>query len=125
MGEHLKIVSIIIPVYNVEQYLAECLDSVIHQTYQGLEIICVNDRSTDRSAEILREYSQRDHRITVIQNQCNLGQASSRNIGLATATGDYILFLDSDDWLDTRTVEKCLSCIEQIQADFVGFGLCM
>ena len=123
MGEHLKTVSIIIPVYNVEQYIAECLDSVIHQTYRGLEIICVDDKSTDRSAEILRDYSQKDHRITVIQNQRNLGQASSRNIGLATATGDYILFLDSDDWLDTRTVEKCLACIEQTQADFVGFGL--
>ena len=118
-----KLVSIIIPVYNVDQYLSECLDSVIHQTYHNLEIICVDDKSTDKSFEILQDYSQNDPRIKVLSNQRNMGQASSRNVGLSMATGDYVLFVDSDDWLDKSAVEVCLKNAELTQADFVGFGL--
>ena len=90
--------SIIIPVYNVENYLRDCMDSVLNQTFQDWEAICVDDGSADRSAIILDEYAGRDGRIKVIK-QKNAGTASARNAGLKSAKGDYILFLDSDDWL--------------------------
>ncbi|MBR1424869.1 glycosyltransferase [bacterium] len=92
-------VSIIIPVYNVENELKQCLDSVCNQTLKDIEIICINDGSTDRSPEILNEYAQRDSRIKVINNS-NSGAAVSRNIGLSIAKGEYIGFVDGDDWVD-------------------------
>lgn len=96
--------SIIIPVYNVEPYLRECLDSVLRQTYSDWEAICVNDGSTDSSARILQEYTSRDNRIKVI-TQPNGGLSAARNTGLDNATGDYLLFLDSDDWLEPNALE--------------------
>lgn len=92
--------SIIIPVFNVENYLRDCLDSIIHQTYSGWEAICVNDGSTDGSAGILEEYAEEDPRIKIV-SQANAGTAAARNTGIKEATGDYIFFLDSDDWLDS------------------------
>ncbi|MDR1452545.1 MAG: glycosyltransferase [Candidatus Margulisbacteria bacterium] len=91
-------VSVIIPVYNVEKYLAECLNSVCGQTLRSLEIICVNDGSTDGSAEILAKYKQKDKRLKVI-TQKNKGQSAARNAGLSTASGQYLYFMDSDDVL--------------------------
>lgn len=90
--------SIIIPIYNVEAYLRDCLDSVLSQTYTDWEAICVNDGSTDRSGAILTEYAATDNRI-IVKEQPNRGLSSARNTGLNSANGDYILFLDSDDWL--------------------------
>lgn len=101
------LVTIIIPVYNVEKYLRKCLDSVVGQTYTNLEIICVNDGSPDHSLEILEEYAARDNRIKII-SQKNTGLSGARNTGLEHATGDYILFVDSDDWIDLDTCEKAL-----------------
>lgn len=101
------LVSVIIPVYNVEKYLRKCLDSVIGQTYTKLEIICVNDGSPDRSLDILEEYAAGDNRIKIISQQ-NTGLSGARNTGLEHATGDYILFVDSDDWIDLDTCEKAL-----------------
>ena len=96
--------SIIIPVYNVEKFLRECLDSVLYQTCTDWEAICVNDGSTDGSDAILNEYSAKDMRFNVI-NKVNGGLSSARNIGFDAAKGDYVLFLDSDDWLETNALE--------------------
>jgi len=91
--------SIIIPVYNVEQYLRDCLDSVVMQTYPDYEVICVNDGSTDGSQEILMEYEKNYSQITVITQQ-NKGLSGARNAGIRAAQGDYLFFLDSDDWIE-------------------------
>lgn len=101
-------VSVIIPIYNVEDYLAECLESVINQTYRDLEIICINDCSTDRSSEILKEYAKKDIRIIILENEANRGQAYTRNIGIAQASGEYILFVDSDDTICRDLLESCM-----------------
>ncbi len=97
--------SIIIPVYNVELYLRECLDSVINQTFVDWEAICVNDGSMDGSASILDEYALKDERIVVVA-QPNSGTAAARNRGLKVASGDYIFFLDSDDWLESNALQS-------------------
>lgn len=101
-------VSVIIPVYNVEQYLEECLDSVMQQTYQDIEIICIDDCSTDHSIDILHKYEQRDKRIAVLQNRVNSGLAFTRNVGIDNATGEYILFVDSDDYIADNLLESVL-----------------
>lgn len=115
----MKSVSVIIPVYNVEKYLPKCLDSVIGQTYKNLEIICVNDGSPDNSAAILESYAEKDGRIRII-NQENTGLSGARNTGIEAATGDYIVFLDSDDWMDTETIETAMQYTEK--ADTVMWG---
>jgi len=92
--------SIIIPVYNVENYLRDCLDSVLNQSFNDWEAICVNDGSTDGSAAILESYAEQDSRFIVI-SQPNGGLSAARNTGLDAAQGDYVLFLDSDDWLES------------------------
>ena len=96
--------SVIIPVYNVEKYLRACLDSVLNQTFSDWEAVCVNDGSTDGSAAILREYAAKDNRFLVVE-QPNAGLSAARNTGLKHAVGDYVLFLDSDDWLETNALE--------------------
>lgn len=100
------LISIIIPIYNVEQYLAECLSSVINQTFRNLEIICVNDGSLDDSAKIVEDFKREDRRVQLI-NKTNGGLSDARNAGIKRATGRYLFFLDSDDVLD-------LTCIEQL-----------
>ena len=97
--------SIIIPVYNVEPYLRECLDSVLAQTCADWEAICVNDGSTDGSLEILQEYAAKDARFRII-NQPNKGLSAARNAGVHDANGEYILFLDSDDWIVPDALER-------------------
>lgn len=96
--------SLIIPIYNVEQYLRDCLNSVIAQTYPDYEVICVNDGSTDGSLAILEEYQKKYDKITVISQQ-NKGLSGARNTGIRTAKGDYLFFLDSDDWIEPNTLE--------------------
>lgn len=96
--------SVIIPVYNVETYLRECLDSVFNQTFTDWEAICVNDGSTDGSSDILNEYAARERRLKVI-TQPNGGLSAARNAGMREAEGDYILFLDSDDWLEHNALQ--------------------
>lgn len=97
-------VSIVIPVYNVEEYLRECLDSVVNQTLRDIEIICIDDGSTDNSSQILAEYQSKETRLQVI-SQKNGGQSKARNAGLDVATGEYIYFLDSDDYIKTNAME--------------------
>lgn len=96
--------SIIIPIYNVEAYLRDCLESVLRQSFSDWEAVCVNDGSTDGSAVILEEYASKETRIKVI-SQANGGLSSARNTGQKVAKGDYILFLDSDDWLEDDALE--------------------
>jgi len=109
-------VSVIIPVYNREKYLIQCLDSVINQTLKNIEIICINDGSTDRSLEILNEYGKKDGRIKII-NQKNQGVAFARNIGLKIARGEYVGFVDSDDWIDLNFFETLFTEAKKEDAD--------
>ena len=104
-------ISVIVPVYNVEEYLAQCLDSIVGQTYRDLEIILVDDGSTDDSAKICAEYAAKDSRISVIR-QPNAGVSVARNTGIESATGDYITFVDSDDWLDNEMYKKMMDQIK-------------
>jgi glycosyltransferase involved in cell wall biosynthesis len=113
-------ISIIIPVYNTEQYLCECLDSVVNQTMREIQIICINDGSTDGSLAILEKYANGDSRILII-NKTNTGVSSARNDGLTCAIGKYILLVDSDDTIDTKLCEKVYTIAEQSNADFVLF----
>lgn len=106
-----KRISVIIPVYNSEKYLEECLDSVVNQTYQNLEIILINDGSTDSSPEICKRYATMDGRI-VFLNQENGGEAAARNVGLRAATGELLMFVDSDDML---TLDICEQAAERMQ----------
>jgi|SRR6218665_360734 len=112
------LISIVVPVYNVEKYLSQCIQSVINQTYNNLEIILVNDGSTDSSLSICKEYAQKDSRIIVI-DQINQGLSGARNSGIAIAKGKYISFLDSDDWLELDTFEKTVHLAEQKRLDLV------
>lgn len=114
------LISVIIPVYNVEKYLKKCLDSIICQTYKNLEIICINDGSTDSSLEILQEYAQKDTRIKLI-NQENKGLGATRNIGLSVAEGGFVSFIDSDDWIDKDLYQNCIDKINQ-NTDVIVFG---
>ena len=96
-------ISIIIPVYNTEDYLHVCLNSILKQSYGDFEIICVDDASTDSSLEILEYFTKKDSRIKILKNDSNRGQGFSRNRGLDVAEGKYIFFLDSDDWINADT----------------------
>lgn len=97
--------SIIIPVYNVEEYLRACLDSVLAQTFSDWEAVCVNDGSTDGSLSVLEEYEKKDHRLRII-SQPNGGLSAARNTGLAAAQGDYVVFVDSDDWVEPTMLAR-------------------
>jgi len=112
-------VSVIIPVYNVEQYLKQCLDSAVNQTLKDIEIIVVNDGSTDNSLEIIHEYSNKYKNIKVI-NKRNEGCYKARNIGLETAQGEYIAFLDSDDYIESNMYEKLYLKAKDTDADIVS-----
>ncbi|WP_458402847.1 glycosyltransferase family 2 protein [Methanobrevibacter sp.] len=113
-------VSVVIPVYNVEDFLGECLDSISNQTLKDIEIICVNDGSKDKSLEILNEYAARDERFTVIDQE-NGGHAVATNRGMKLATGKYIFFMDSDDILELTALEDTYNLAEEKQVDFVIF----
>ncbi len=114
--------SVIIPVYNVEKYLERCLDSVVNQTYKDLQIIIVNDGSTDNSLKIAQKYANEDLRIVLIDKQ-NGGQSSSRNAGLNIANGDAIAFLDSDDWLELNAYEMAMKELMDKDADMAWFSM--
>ena len=115
-------ISIIIPVYNTEKYLRECLDSIVDQTLREIEIICVNDGSSDNSPAILREYEANDARIRVIDQE-NSGLAAARNQGVELAEGKYILFVDSDDWIELTLCATVFVIAEREQADMTYFFL--
>ena len=116
-------VSVIIPVYNVEEYLNECLDSVVNQTLPDIEIICVNDASPDSSATILEEYAKKDNRIKIITHEHNQGLGPARNTGVAHATSPYIAFVDSDDYIAPNMVEKLFELIVSNNAEMAMCGI--
>lgn len=102
-----SVVSVIIPVYNMESYLEQCLDSVCNQTLRNIEILCINDGSTDSSGQILEKYAKHDKRIIVFQ-QINSGVAASRNLGIKEAQGEYVIFMDPDDWYPENDILEVL-----------------
>ena len=108
----LKMLSIIIPIYNSEKYLRDCLASVIDQTYKDLEIILVDNNSTDNSLKICKEYAAKDNRIRLMQER-KKGAAAARNLGIKAAKGDYITFADSDDYLREDAYEILLNRIKK------------
>ena len=111
-------ISVIVPVYNVEPYLIECLESIINQTYRDLEIILIDDGSTDKSGDICEEYAKKDDRIIVI-HQSNQGSASAKNAGLRKASGEYLAFVDSDDFLQEDAYEFMVRQLEEYHADII------
>lgn len=111
-------VSVIIPIYNAEKYLGQCLDSIINQTLKEIEIICVDDGSTDRSLEILKEYEKRDNRVQIIQ-QKNQFAGVARNNGLKVAAGDWVTFIDSDDFCELTGLENLYKIAEENELDFI------
>ena len=113
-------VSVIIPVYNVEDYLAQCIDSIVCQTLKEIEIICVDDGSTDKSYEILQEYEKKDNRIKLLQ-QKNAGAGIARNKGMKIAQGKYLAIVDSDDFFELDMLEKAYVQCEKDNADICVF----
>ena len=111
-------VSEIVPIYNVEKYLKRCIESLINQTFEDIEIIALNNGSTDKSLDILNYYAYKDKRIRVINNK-NIGVSKSRNIGIKEAKGEYIVFVDSDDWIDSNMIEILHKTISDNNCDLV------
>lgn len=109
-----KLVSIIVPVFNVEKYLRQCLDSILGQTFNQFEVIIVNDGSTDNSGAICQEYEARDNRIVYLEKE-NGGVSEARNLGLDFATSEYIIFIDSDDWIEPTYVEVYMKKLKNIK----------
>lgn len=103
----MKLVSIIIPVYNSEKYIDRCINSIVNQTYKDIEIILIDDGSSDRSIDIINNYVNKDNRIKVY-TQKNAGPSSARNYGLDVSTGDYVMFVDADDYIDKTMVEEMI-----------------
>lgn len=116
------LVSVIVPVYNREKYLARCLDSLINQTLKNIEIICINDGSTDKSIDILTQYQNKDERIKII-SQSQAGVSAARNKGIDFAIGDYIGFVDSDDYVDGDFYEKLYQAAVETESDIACGGI--
>lgn len=116
------LISVVIPVYNVSKYLDRCLQSVVNQTYTNLEIILVDDGSTDSCPAMCDEWARRDRRISVIHKK-NAGLGMARNTGIEHATGQYICFFDSDDYIELTTIEHAVRLAEEEQSDIVVFGM--
>lgn len=114
------IVSVVVPVYNVELYLARCIESILEQTLKEIQIILVDDGAKDSSSQICDEYAEKDSRIQVIHKE-NGGLASARNAGIKVAEGKYLLFVDSDDWIDKDTIQQLTDIAEREDVDFVRF----
>lgn len=110
-------ISILVAVYNTAPYLPQCLDSLCGQTLRDIQIICIDDCSTDQSPQILTDYAQRDARITLLRTPHNSGQAAARNLGLQMATGEFTTFVDSDDWLAPDALEQALGALAQNPAN--------
>lgn len=122
----MELVSVIVPVYNVEAYLPKCVESLLSQTYPNLEVILVDDASPDDCPQICDQYAQRDARVKAIHKKVNAGLGEARNTGLGYASGTYVYFADSDDWLESKMLETMVQAMEQHEADLVmeGFKRC-
>ena len=115
-------ISIVVPVYNVEKYVEKCLGSLCGQTFADLEIICVDDASSDRSLEIVMHMAKTDSRIQVIRHSENMGTLRARKHGVEKAAGKYIMFVDSDDWLEAEACEKLYQRMEEDPVDILQYG---
>lgn len=115
-------VSVVIAAYNVEKYIARCLKSIQEQTYKNIEILVVNDCSMDKTEYICSEICQHDNRIVLINKEKNEGLSEARNTGLDKATGEYITFVDGDDYIERDTIENCVRAIDKYKADEIVFG---
>lgn len=115
-------VSVIIPVYNVEDYLRPCLNSIVNQTLKEVEIICINDGSSDNSLKILQEYAKKDKRFKII-NQENAGAGAARNVGLDNAVGEYVSFIDADDWVKHKLYKRLYSVAKKEDLDIIMFKM--
>lgn len=111
-------ISIIIPVYNVEDYLSECVDSILNQTYENYEVLLIDDGSTDKSPQICDTYSEKNNKISVIHTR-NRGLSAARNLGTEKAQGEYIFYLDSDDYVENNVLERMFKIVDQDNADIV------
>ena len=116
-------VTIIIPMYNVEKYIEKCILSIIEQTYKNIEILILDDASTDQSLNIVKKYEKEDKRIKVKSFNINKGADYVRKQGILLAKGQYIMFVDADDWIDKQTIKKCVESIEKYNCDIVRFGI--
>lgn len=116
------LISVIVPIYNVEKYLVRCVDSIVNQTYKNLEIILVDDGSPDRCPQMCDDYAEKDSRIKVVHKK-NGGLSDARNAGMAVATGEYISFIDSDDWIETSMFELLLNNIFQYDCEISCGGI--
>ena len=114
-------VSIIVPIYNIEEYLQQCIESLVSQTYENLQIILVDDGSIDHSGELCDQFAEADKRIITIHKE-NGGLTSARKAGIETAQGEYVMVVDGDDWLDVNTVEQCVTAALANHSDCVMFG---
>lgn len=116
-------ISVVVPIYNVEDYVGECLKSILAQTYKNIEIICVDDCTLDNSITVVKEYAKKDKRIRIIRHDENRGLGGARNTGIANAKGEYICFIDSDDVLDPNMLEEMHSVISNYDVDAVVCGI--
>ena len=116
---NLPLVSIVIPIFNVEKYISQCLNSAISQTYQNIEILCIDDNGEDESMKIVSSLSETDSRIKIIHHKTNLGLGPARNTGIRTSRSDYIYFLDADDWIKPNEIENLVIAATQNSADIV------
>ena len=116
-----KKISVIVPVYNSEKYIERAVESLINQSYENMEIILINDGSTDASLKCCKNLSKKDNRIIVIDKE-NSGVSSTRNIGIEKATGEYITFIDGDDYIDITAYEECMEIIDKYNPDFLKFS---
>ena len=116
-----KKVTIVLPIYNVEKYLNRCIKSILNQTYSNLEVILVDDGSPDGCPRLCDEWSKKDKRIKVVHKK-NAGLGMARNTGIDTATGDFICFFDSDDFIDSHTIQEAIEVVEKTKAEIVSFG---
>lgn len=116
------LISVIVPVYNVEKYLVQCIDSILNQTYKNLEIILVDDESTDHSGKICDQFSSNENRIKVIHKK-NMGLGLARNTGLENANGKYVVFVDSDDYLSNSNIKNLVAGIKKNNSDICIGGV--
>lgn len=123
MNETGSLISIIVPVYNVEKYLRKCLESITNQTYKNIEIICIDDGSPDNSIDILNEFAEKDKRIKIIKQE-NQGLSGARNTGIRNSTGKYIMFVDSDDWLKNDFCQFAYENFLKYEADILVLPMC-
>lgn len=115
------LISVIVPIYNVEKYLDECVQSLLHQTYHNLEIVLVDDGSPDKCPQMCEQYAKEDTRVKVIHKK-NGGLSEARNVGMEIASGEYLMFVDSDDWVDLEMVEKLFRLLKEYDAQISACG---